>query len=322
MATSDGIREPRHFMRRAPSARVRAGAYVASCVVALVAFARTADAQVQDLGHRLPGAIGLDAGTQPDQGLYVGDALVWFASDEVHDRSGNVIPIQGLDIDGYANVLGVAGTLKLACVYASAAFSIPVVKLSLSSDNPAASVDRLALGDAFVAPLKLGARLRHVDVIGSYSVYVPTGQGERSGVGRSQWAHQLAAGGTLFFDEHRGARLSALASYLHNEPKQGIDITRGDTVQIQGGAGGRVLGVIDAGIAGYALWQITDDRGKDLPPQLVGAREQAYGLGPEIDVTVRPLRSRITARWLWDLDGRARPVGTILVAGISVLAWR
>jgi hypothetical protein len=55
---------------------------------------------------------------------------------------------------------------------------------------------------------------------------------------------------------------------------------------------------------------------------LSGARERAFGLGPEVDLAVPSLRSRVTVRFEWDIDGKARPVGTIFVVGLSVIAWR
>jgi hypothetical protein len=214
------------------------------CVVLLLR-ATVAVAQPQDLGHRIPGGVGIDAGTQVDQGLYVGYRFVWFAANRVKDRRGDSVPIENLDLDAYANVIGVAGTKQLDAVYLSAAIAVPIVKLSVGADNPQASVDRLGLGSVFVEPFKIGGRFSHLDVVGSYSVYLPTSQGERAGVGSPQWSHQVAAGGTLFFDERRGWRISALASYVHNGKKRGIDITRGNSIQIQGGIGGRVLEGID-----------------------------------------------------------------------------
>jgi hypothetical protein len=292
------------------------------CLV-LVLTTRIASAQVQDLGHRFPAGVGLDAGTQIDEGLYVGNRFVWFASSELRDRHGHVVPIENLHLDTYANMLGLAGTKQLGGIYASAAVAVPIVKLSLDSDNPAASVDRLGLGNVFVEPFKLGGRLPHVDVVGSYSMYVPTSQGQRTGLGRPQWSHQLAAGGTVFFErDRRGWRLSALASHVRNGKKRGVAIERGDTAEIQGGLGGRVVDGVELGVAGYALWQVSDDRGSDLPVPLRGARERAFGLGPEVDIMVPALRSRLSARFEWDVAGKARPVGTMLVVGLSVVVWR
>jgi len=298
---------------------MRAVVVAALCVGALL-HAHDAVGQVADLGHKLPGGIGLDAGTQPDQGLYVANRVVWFASDQVNDRNGVAVPIENLDIDAFADVIGIAGTLELHGIYVGAGFAVPIVGLSLSSDQPVASVDRLGLGDIFVEPLRLGTRFSHLDTVASYSFYAPTGQGATSAVGQPQWSQQVSWGGTVFFDDRRGWRVSALASYLHNSEKLGIDITRGDSVQIQGGAGGRFFGVLDVGIAGYALWQVTDDRGSALPPQLRGARERVFGVGPEVDWAIPALRTRLTARFEWDLGGEARPVGTIFVFGATVAA--
>ena len=75
--------------------------------IAVLFHASIAAAQMADLGHRLPGGVGLDAGTQPEQGLYVADRVVWFTSDRVNDREGNAVPIANLDIDAVANAFGV-----------------------------------------------------------------------------------------------------------------------------------------------------------------------------------------------------------------------
>lgn len=288
----------------------------------LVVSASVAEAQVQDLGHKLPGGVGLDAGTQPEPGLYLGDRFVWFSSSRAVDRDGNTVPVEALELDAFANAFGVAGTFEIDGLYLSAAAALPFLRTSISADQPDVSIDRLGLGDVFVEPLKVGRRSQRFDVVGSYSFYLPTRQEERNGVGRSEWSHQISAGGTLFFDDQRGWRVSALASYLHFRPKSGIDITRGDSTMVQGGIGGRVLRIVDIGIAGYGLWQVTDDSGSDLPEILRGARERVFGLGPEIDVAIPQLRSRLTARLEWDIAGRARPVGTLLFLGVTFVAWR
>src|SRR5262245_57751974 len=72
----------------------------------LMPGARRADAQ--DLGHKLPGLIGLDAGRIPQPGLYAIDRVVWYSADEVRDRSGNRIPVGDVGLLGIAKVAGLS----------------------------------------------------------------------------------------------------------------------------------------------------------------------------------------------------------------------
>jgi hypothetical protein len=245
-----------------------------------------------------------------------------FAACLLRDRYANLIPVKSLDLDAYANVVGVSGTYKPdGWPYLSAAFAVPVAWVSTQADAPPTDIARSGLGDIFVQPLMIGWRSPQFDAIASYSFYAPTGQLNRKGLGQPQWTQQLSTGGTLFFDDQRGLRLSLLASYNIYHRKLAIDITRGATVRLQGGFGGRLFEVLDVGLVGYALWQVADDRGTDLPSSAVCPRERIFGLGPEVGITIPALRSKLTARYEWDLGAQARPEGQVLVVSLSFLAW-
>ena len=138
----------------------------------------------------------------------------------------------------------------------------------------------------------------------------------------------LSLGGIVYFDRAKRWSVSALTSFDLNQRKEGIDITRGDTFQFQGGAGkvfrrpGKNLQTVGIGVAGYGLWQVLDDRGADLPAALRGARDLALGVGPEINSTLAPIRSQITVRYCRDIEVKARQMGQILVIQLAILARR
>jgi hypothetical protein len=171
--------------------------------------------------------------------------------------------------------------------------------------------------------VRLGWRQDHFDLIGSYGLYLPTGLSTLAGgtgVSAGHVTHQLSAGGSIYADKNRSDFVTALASYDLNLRKRGVDITRGDTLQIQGGVGvSRFNHLVEAGLAGYALGQVRDDRGEDLPLVLRGARDRVYGLGPEIAVTIPAIRSQIRTRYEWDLGVRSRPQGKVFSVGLNVL---
>lgn len=294
-------------------------------VFATLSSATPARAQ-QDLGHKILGTLGIDAGVQRDPGLYLADRLVYYHANTVVDRNGAELPV-GLDLDAVANALGVGFSLEIPDIhtFVNLAVGVPIASVHANTDRPEASIDRFGFGDLFVQPLGLGWRLPGADVVTGYSFYAPTGRftaGGSDGIGRGHWTHQFSLGGTVFFDTRRSWRLSALGSYDWNQKKRNIDITRGDTVQIQGGLGGGVHRLVAVGLAGYALWQVEDDRGSDLPLVLRGARDRAWGLGPELSVLLPPLRSRFTARYVHDVSVRSRPRGGLLSLEFTFVAWR
>lgn len=300
--------------------RVRAWATV--CLTALVSRSLPGWADV-GFGQRILGTIGLDAGSQSEPGVYYGDRFIYFTADRLVGRNGQTVPIKGLDMSAFANVFGVAGTYQFgAGPYYTAAFAVPVTGVSLRSELPPNTFDRQGLGDIFISPIKLGWRFPRLDITSSYSLYAPTNQLNRQGLAQPQWVHQVSAGGTVFFDDERSLRLSALTSYNLYERKLNVDVTRGDSVQIQGGLGGRFFKLLDVGVAGYAFWQVAADTGSQLPAALRGISEYAVGLGPEIGLTIPPIRGKLTARYVWEIDGRSRLDGQVLMVSLSLLGWK
>jgi hypothetical protein len=293
-----------------------------------VALLWTGTVSAQNLGHKLPGLIGLDAGRIPEPGLYLIDRVVSYEADELRDRNGNLIPTGDLDLRALANTAGISYTIKLPrqALSFTATFAAPLARLRLNiHDRPEASFDRFGLGDIYIQPARLGWRGGHLDLIGSYGLYLPTGTSPLAGgkgLSTGHVTHEFSGGGSIFANEIRTVFLTALASYDLNLRKRNIDITRGDTFQIQGGVGLRRFNrAVEIGLAGYGLWQVRDDRGADVPTLLRGARDRVYGLGPEAAITVRAIRSQIRIRYEWDMGVRSRPKGNLFVAGFSFLAY-
>ena len=274
-----------------------------------------------DFGHKILGTVGLDAGSQQPEGIYAGDRYIQLNADRYILQNGQTAPVADLSVRAFANVFGVSATTRWSeeGPYYSASLAAPIAGLHLRSTAPSQEVDQVGLGDLYIEPLKLGWRLPRLDITTSFSLYAPTGQLNRKGLAQPQWSEQLSWGGTVFFDDARSVRLSALTSYNLYQRKEHIDITRGDSVQIQGGLGARVFSLFDIGVTGYGLWQVAKDQGSALPAVAYGQFERAAGLGPEIGIMIPDLRSKGTARYEWDLWSRSRLEGQVLVVSWSVL---
>ncbi|MGZ3424067.1 MAG: SphA family protein [Polyangiales bacterium] len=276
-----------------------------------------------EVGHKALGTLGLRAGAQAEPGVYLADRFVAYSADELVDRRGDRLDV-GLNLAAQAGAFGVKAVFltPFLATHVSFAAAVPIARIHVETTNPLASIDRFGLGDAYFQPLQLGWRLPGFDVVTGYGIYVPTGRFEPkggSGVGRGYLTHQFSLGGTVYFDRARTWHLSALASYDLNGQKRGIDITRGDTIQIQGGAGKRMFRLIDVGVVGYALWQVRDDRGADLPDALRGSRDRSLGLGGEVSALVPPLHGQLSIRYAHDVMGQARTLGQIVVLSFTVV---
>jgi hypothetical protein len=305
----------------APAMRFRKLAVLLAVCWSLVLDAETARAQ--NLGHKLPGVIGLDAGRIPEPGLYIVNRTVEYEANELRDRNGNLIPIEKFAMNALSNATGISYTLNLGrgalSLTTTAAF--PLARLSVNvSDRPEASFDRFGLSDIYIQPARLGWRKSQFDLVSSYAIYLPTGLFSLAGgtVSAGQVTHEFSAGGTIYADANKRAFLTALASYDLNLRKRGVDITRGDTIQVQGGLGADFLNRrVEAGLAGNYLLQVRPDRGADLPAVLQGGRDRVYSLGPEVAVFLSSIHSQIRVRYEWEFGVESRPKGNVLSAGID-----
>ena len=296
----------------------RARAFVAGAAIVALCSATVADAQ--QLGYKLLGSAGIDAGVQPPAGLAIIDRVLHYGATELRGPQGEVVPIDGLDINATGMALGASLTTQVQdATFLTFSLSLPVARIKVSSDQPAASINGFGFADIFVQPLKVGWRHPHFDAVTAYMVYVPTGKFEprRGGVGAGHWTHQFSLGGALFLDTTRTGRLSAVASYEINTRKHGIDIRRGNLIQIQGGAGVGVGKVLTIGAASFALWQVTANRGADIPPALRGQWTRAFGVGPEVIAVIPSWRTKVELRIERELGVRSRPKGQVIALSAS-----
>jgi hypothetical protein len=297
---------------------------LAALFAALLSPSR-AEAQ-QTFGNKVMGTLGLDAGVQIDPGVYAADLFFWYSANHVVGANGHTLAIP-LDLDVFANGFGANVVWKLRGLgtYLNASVSWPLARVRANTDRPEASIDEFGLGDLYVQPLRLGWRLPYLDLVTGYAFYAPTGgfaPGGHDGVGRGEWSQEFSLGNTIWFDSHRDAKLSFLASYNIPSQKLDVQVTRGQTLQIQGGVGFRPLQLLQVGAVGYALVQTNNDHGADLPPALNNSRDRALGAGLEAGVDIPSLRSRVIARYAHDVIVRARPEGQILLVQWQVNVWR
>ena len=69
--------------------------------------------RAQDLGHRIPGSVGLDAGQLLKPGLFAANRTLYYTASRFRDRHGDRAPIPGFRVDIVSDLIGAALVLHL-----------------------------------------------------------------------------------------------------------------------------------------------------------------------------------------------------------------
>jgi hypothetical protein len=311
--------------RRVTGASFILFALVILLVIAIVALSpRVATAQAIPTTNK--GWIGLKSGTQPPPGQYI-TFLLWnynFDTLKTNDGAGiggrgrgsinQLVPAIGYSYVSEKKLLGANYSAMWALPLANMAIDFPM--LSFSTDwGPS---------DVYFQPIQLGWHLKNADLVAGYGLYMPTGRflpGSGNNTGLGQWSNEFSAGFTVYPNEKKSFHLATLLQYYIGSGKENSDQRVGDSLQLQGGAGMAFKeGLINAGMAYYTQWKMTEDR---IPSELPAFRgkHRYLGFGPEFS-TVLPISKRTPVfaafRYLFETGNRVATQGDTLFFSLTV----
>jgi hypothetical protein len=132
-------------------------------------------------------------------------------------------------------------------------------------------------------------------------------------------------GAVGYLDQARTWSVSAMTRYLTHQSQQGKDIRVGDNFILEWGVGKTWrpsawkpwVAQLDTGVVGYAQWQVTDNRGSDIPKPFRGIKSNIFAVGPEIAATTK--FGRFFFRYEFEFGAQSDPQGQILVFGAALL---
>ncbi len=239
------------------------------------------------------GGDGIKTATAPPPGTYYRFYNFFYSSDDLMDDSGDELDVD-FDVFVYANVhriIHFPGWKVLGADFFSN-IVIPVVYTDLEVGASGAVDDDWSVGDIFVEPVALAWHGERWDAAYGMGVWVPVGPCDANRPaypGKDYWSGMFSAGVTVYPDAARSWSVSALGRYEIHGKKDGVDLTPGDDFHFEWGIGKALpadwkLGPLqfwEFGLAGYAQWQVTDDRGDDVTWDK-GKHDRVFAAGPEI----------------------------------------
>lgn len=282
----------RRLLLEIPYPRMRSISICGAPFVLALLLATPAIAQLN--GHNLRGDYGLQAGTQPAPGLYVGLMYVHYDVDDLRDRNGDSLNTDAnINVDAFApflywvsdfEILGAQYGFFTAPAWANNVLESP--GFGETSDTG------FGFGDLFVQPLNLGWHIERADFMVGAGFYAPTGRYSDDGddnTGLGMWSVELSVGTTVYFDTERSWHFAALAAWETHTEKKNSDTQVGDLMTVEGGLGKSWMdGGLSLGLTYFFQWKLTrDDLGSPLSSlRSSPTRHQIYGLGPELVLPV------------------------------------
>lgn len=285
------------------------------CAVAVIACTRSAAALGQANVPQYRGDYGLNAGTLPPAGAYVGGYWNNYQSNKVVGANGNVITgfLPASNTGGIQLMYSFPSPALLGARWAATVL-VPWTDIAL--ETPVTTFTTAwGFGDMFVQPMKLGWTFPRADFVVGSGVWMPTGRfevnkpGQNTGLGVWGWEQQL--GTTLYLDGGRKASISTLGSYEVSTDVRGTNRKPGQLVTLEGGVGYDILEQIGhVGLVYYAQWKVSADRNFHLPAE-IDEHARMFGLGPEITIPfpIRPGQAIVTLRYYIEGQNRVAPQG-------------
>ncbi len=304
-------------------------------LVGLLAAPPAAFAQYQ--GHNFKGDFGVNSGTQPPPGLFVGIPYLQWGVDDITDNDGNEVlagQFQGFDMRMIPlTVIAVTPYKVLGANYGA------MVALSFSKLRPERAGQNVGDGswgftDTYVVPLYLGWHTPRADVVAGYGFFAPTGTYEVGGsdnTGLGMWSHEFQGGATVYLDSARRISAATTAYVEFHSKKKDQDLKVGRLATFEGGVAYNVPKIAGAfGLAYYAQKKLSDDTGADIPVGALRAlnlygRNQVFGIGP--DVTMGVFQKGATAglinvRYLQDFGAKSSFSGSTFALTFTIAKMR
>lgn len=298
-----------------------------SCALAMVVlFCVAAQPALAKGNEAYPnGAEDIFAGAVPPPGFYVLDYNYYYSADEYKDAPPGLRD-EDFDLDIYANVLRLLYVSDKQILGGNWAMHTFIAYLTLDAEFDPPGIDFLEeesddLGFIIVDPFILAYHWEHFHCVFAVDVYIPTAdwnKDEAFNIGRNNYTIEPIFAWTYMWDS--GWSLSQKLMWDFNTSNNDFvvpDPTTGDLVEGTLEPGEEfhfdysldygLTPTLRAGVAGYAYWQVNDNRFNDV--EVDEPKSRVFGIGPVVSATFFQGRLTLSAKVLPEFGARNHPEG-------------
>jgi hypothetical protein len=278
----------------------------------LLMLLMSGQAYAQEKGQYPLGSKGLNSADQPAPGFsYIG-ILYWYSTNTFKDTNGKKVPVD-FDQDVVVNLHVLAYTPKKKFLGAtfSASMVVPIANADITIPVLGVNAGGLGIGDPYFEPFSLGWELPKGKVRAAYGFVPPIGSDTKTS---NYWGHQIRTAGTYYPDKKKTWQLTLSSVWEMHHKKRNKDLRIGNNVAFEYGVGKNFVRnqgkrVYQLGLTGYAVYQLTLDKGTAVVPPNLGNKDRVYAMGPEFGIKFPSKKFGITVRVMPEFGARSRTQG-------------
>lgn len=267
--------------------------------------------------HFTNGGEGIKVATVGPPGFYYRLYNFFYHTDTLNDRGGNKLPAN-LDVFVFAQAHRPIWVTNIKILGGDWLPNV-VIPVVYNDFNAGGTSDRrVSLGDCVVEPIAIAWHGAQWDAVIGLMAWVPVGHYDPAhpgGAGKGYWTGQFDAGATYYPDKEKSWSLSWLGRYETHAKQRGHDVRYGDDFHFEWGIGKALPSTFDlgplkgfeAGVVGYAQFQVTDDRGKDVTWDDV--HDRVFAVGPEIRFAIPKWKTLVELRTNFEFGAVDRTEG-------------
>jgi hypothetical protein len=227
-----------------------------------------------------PGFSATNSGVMPSPGLTYSNAFVDYSFDQVNCRvCGNIPGKFTAALFADVNVFFWVSKRKfLGGTYAAVA-GLPFTNSALGLAGLGTIGGGGGFADSFFQPLTLGWHLKRADVMAGYDFFAPTGKytaGATDNTGVGHWTNAPAVGETFYLTKNKGTQFSSYQMWEFHTAQEQTNIHPGQTLDVDYSLTQiiplqkNMSTLVQAGLAGYEQWQVSDNSGPGVNPSVPG----------------------------------------------------
>ena len=275
------------------------------------------------------GLSAINSGVAAQPGLTYSNSFLYYARDEQRGGNGEILATgqQAVLLD-MNTVLWASGERIswLGGASFSAAATIPIANNSLSSTTQGAISGGGGLGDSYFQPVILAWQSARADVRGILGVLAPTGAfnaGATNNVGNGYWTPVVATGQTFYASADRRTTVSLFEMYEFHGTQTGTGIRPGETLDLdysvmQAFSLPQTDARLQAGVVGYAAWQMTAKTGPGITEAEEEQRYRVNSLGVGASLLMPARQVTLSLKYFDEFSNRWTYQGYSLQVALGV----